>query len=93
MSDKVELIFEEPPPLTRTGRPSKYGPWLAKLKQHPGVWAKYPEEVINPSATAYSIRRGKQTPAGFEIVARSSVPGRNKGHIYARYVGAKKASA
>jgi len=94
----VELVFEEPPPVTR-GRYSRgaspLGMWLAALRDHPGEWAKYPEPVS--PATPCDIRGGRNYGAvagEFEtrpVNITGSKPLRVT--LYARYVGTPGVSA
>lgn len=90
------MIFEEPAPSRSGGGfEEKYLPWVVALADHPGRWVKWPEEMINPSATASSLKR--RYP-GIEAVGRvqskeRSPKGSRKngyGYLYARYVGGGK---
>jgi hypothetical protein len=89
----VELVFEEPPPVMR-GRNSRgqspLGLWLAALRYHPGVWAKYPEPTY--AATAGQIRGGRNygAVAGEFETRPVSITGSKplRVTLYARYIGA-----
>jgi hypothetical protein len=82
-----ELIFEEPPALQCAGRPAGKTPlglWLAELRNHPGVWAKYPEQVSGGVPTR--IRQGNYGVAAgeFEVTVRNAG---KRCDLYVRYVG------
>ena len=88
----MELIFEEPPVVdkTRNGAPSKYADWLNAVRQHPGVWVKWPDPFAT-KGSAYSrandIRAGKLSGCDLgEFDARGrTVDGQF--FLYVRYVG------
>ncbi len=92
----VELTFEEPPPATR-GRNSRgqspLGLWLAALRDHPGVWAKYP--VPTYASAGPQINRGKNygASAGEYETRAVSITGTKplRVTLYARYVGTSEA--
>jgi len=88
----VELTFEEPPPSARGCKSrgkSPLGLWLAALRDHPGVWAKYPEPTY--ASAAPQINRGKNygASAGEYETRAVSIAGTKplRVTLYARYVG------
>ena len=82
-----ELIPEDPP-LDARGRPSLITPWLLALRDHPGVWHRYPHLVSSRLAT--DISRGRRTGIAsgeFEATARGVKSESSRFHLWARYVG------
>lgn len=89
----TDLMFiEEPPHINTTGRgrTSPVTPWLARLREHPGRWAEYPQSFLSNSV-AYRINHGDHgkpaygvQPGEFEATMRRN----GKAYtLYARYVG------
>ena len=84
----TDLIFEDPPKGGRgphPGNPVRL--WLDALRDHPGKWTKYPDDMPNrnlahniASAKCYGVYRG-------EFETRSASAGEGRFWIYARYVG------
>ena len=89
-SKTPDLVFEEPPPPSAPGRKagtSPIGLWLTTLREHPGKWAKCPDQV-RVSSVGSVIKRGKgygAKPGEFDAVVRT---GTNKRYwLYVRYIG------
>lgn len=88
-SKTPDLVFEEPPPPApgRKAGTSPIGLWLTTLREHPGKWAKFPEQVLS-SYVAGVIWSGKgygAKPGEFDAVTRT---GTNKQWwLYVRYIG------
>lgn len=87
MSD--DLIFEEPP---NDGR-GVYRPlhpvtvWLAALREHPWVWARFPDDVAPAIGTF--IRKGDRygVAEGEYQTRTTSIGNTRRVHLYARYIG------
>lgn len=85
MSD--DLIFEEPP-AGKTTRGAGVAGWLDQLREHPGMWAKYPTASKGHLRYAWAIKNGKWAvrgkPGEYEAVGRT-IDG--ECWLFARYVG------
>ena len=90
MTTTDELIFEDPPYAARGPQSSSpIKPWLDRLRDNPGKWARYPEPFAGTSgnAVAFAIRGGQRyrlTAGEFDAVTRT-IDGSK--YLYARYVG------
>lgn len=86
----TELIFEEPEDKVTGGAGSPVADWLARLRDHPGKWAKYPERM-HPS-TSGAVKRGAYSgiKAGeFDAKGRNHGDdnGKRRCDLFARFVG------
>ena len=87
----TDLVFEEPPPAMRGVRHrSAHTGHAAKLREHPGKWARIVTANSRAAADslAYQIKTGRlraYLPSGhYEAVARTVD---SEHRVYARYVG------
>lgn len=93
-SERPELIFVEAPPAGSGGRSVPRSPialWLADLREHPNVWARYPERVGRTTPNGIITGGYSGIAAGeYEAVGRNLDP--KKCDLYVRYIGADSAS-
>lgn len=78
-------FMPELPPTGKTRGPSpKHLAFAKALKENPGMWAAYPQQVKNTSARSYAAKiNGGRWPMftpGYEAASR-------QGKLYVRYVG------
>lgn len=81
----TELIFEDPPVKGK----GVVG-WLDQIREHPGVWVKFPIPVS--ISTPAHIRAGRTrgiSEGEFEVRAIEAPPenGKRRVWLYARYIG------
>lgn len=86
-----DLIFEKPPAKQWGGGASvgssPFGRWIAALREHPGVWAKYKEPCSPTMATNLSRGRAYGVTAGEFEVRTVKADGDYRRWVYARFVG------
>lgn len=95
------IVWEDPGPDRRTLHVSRGSQWddvLARLREHPGQWARiatYAQQG-NAARLAYRIRRGEIASARPTGSFESTSRGRGDGDafaVYARYVGTAEAGS
>lgn len=80
----TEVVWKDPPPITRKGRPQQYPEILNALRENEGRWALWPG-VYHTNTPSSHARLRKQ---GFEVVMRRS--GAREWRMYVRWPEPKR---